>query len=248
MRTRLVRYTWLSLSGGKGMDQDYTAHTHNASGQAEPGDEELVARSQAGDRAAFNTLVRRYQGVAYALALRMVGDREVAADVTQEALIAAFRAIGSFSGGAFRPWLLRIVTNRCMDVFRRRARQPSVSLDALIDGEDGQGTGASPSILSTSDDTWSPEDAALRTEAISAIEAALLRLPEDQRLAVILCDVQGLPYEEIARVMGCPLGTVKSRVARGRATLRTFLRSAELFTPAQRPSTGESGRSPGNTS
>lgn len=225
------------------MPTDVPAHTTGNDERPEPGDEELIARSQAGERAAFNVLVRRYQGAVYALALRMLGEPETAADVTQEALIAAFRAIGSFTGGAFRPWLLRIVSNRCIDVFRRRARQPAVSLDALLEAEGDAGLPSAPSLASADD--WNPERAALRAETVTAIGAALLRLPEDQRLAILLCDVEGLPYDEIAQVMEVPLGTVKSRIARGRAALRAILTAAELFAPAERPATGDPGKPPG---
>ncbi len=202
----------------------------------------LIARSQRGDVPAFNTLVERYQALAFALALRMLGDPDTAADVTQDAFFSAFRAIDSFHGTSFRAWLLRIVSNGCFDVFRARARHPATSLDALLEGEpDGaQGDGAMPTAMPAAliDPSWDPERAALRAEQAQAIEAALLRLPADQRLAVILGDVHGLAYEEIARVMQTPLGTVKSRIARARAQLRALLaREGELFTRAERPTT-----------
>lgn len=230
------------------MPTDVPTHSTGNDERPEPGDEELIARSQAGERVAFNALVRRYEGAVYALALRMLGDPDTAADVTQESLIAAFRAIGTFAGGAFRPWLLRIASNRCIDVFRRRARHPAVSLDALLEAEGDAGlplTSTMPSLASA--DEWNPEQAALRAETISAIGRALLRLPEDQRLAILLCDVEGLPYDEIAQVMEVPLGTVKSRIARGRAALRAILTAVELFAPVERPATGDPKRPPGQT-
>jgi RNA polymerase sigma-70 factor (ECF subfamily) len=200
----------------------------------------LIARSQRGDVSAFNALVERYQSMAYALALRMLGDPDAAADVTQDAFFSAYRAIASFSGSSFRAWLLRIVSNGCFDVFRARGRHPTSSLDALLEGDldGGPGDGPSPSAMPAAliDPAWDPERAALRAEQVRAIEAALLRLPADQRLAVILSDVQGLAYEEIARVMQTPLGTVKSRIARARAQLRVLLaREGELFSRAERP-------------
>jgi RNA polymerase sigma-70 factor (ECF subfamily) len=194
---------------------------------AQRGEEsELIARAQRGDRVAFNVLVERFQSAAYALALRMLGDPEIAADVTQEAFFSAFRHLGDFRGTSFRAWLLRIVSNRCFDVFRARGRQPTTSLDGLTDDESEPfggvpDDGRLPTALV--DGSWDPERAALRRETIEAIQAALLRLPPEQRLAVILSDVQGLAYEEIARVMEIPLGTVKSRIARARAQLRVLL-------------------------
>jgi len=200
----------------------------------------LIARGQQGDRAAFNALVERYQATAYALALRMLGDPDMAADVTQDAFFSAFRALASFRGVSFRAWLLRIVSNGCYDVFRAQGRQPATSLDAMLEAEpDGGGAADAHLPAALIDPTWDPERTALRAEQIRAIEAALLRLPPDQRLAVILSDVQGLAYEEIARVMDTPLGTVKSRIARARGHLRGLLvRSGELSTRAERPNSG----------
>jgi RNA polymerase sigma-70 factor (ECF subfamily) len=209
-----------------------------ADGQPNAPEQALIARSQQGDTNAFNGLVERYQGVAYALALRMLGDPDTAADVTQDAFFSAYRSIASFRGSSFRAWLLRIVSNGCFDVFRAQGRQPSTSLDALLESDPESGAGDTHVPAALVDPAWDPERAALRAEAIAAIEAALLKLPPDQRLAVILSDVQGLAYEEIARVMDTPLGTVKSRIARARGHLRTFLvEQRELFSRAERPTT-----------
>jgi RNA polymerase sigma-70 factor (ECF subfamily) len=194
----------------------------------------LIARGQEGDRAAFNALVEKYQGAAYALALRMLGDPDAAADVTQEAFFSAYRALGSFHGSSFRAWLLRIVSNGCYDVFRARGRQPVTSLEALLEHDD---TSSSDARLPTTmvDPSWDPEESVLRVETVRSIESALLQLPPEQRLAVVLCDIQGMAYEEVARIMETPLGTVKSRIARARAQLRLLLtRGGELSPPTQR--------------
>ena len=209
-----------------------------------------IARSQRGDRAAFNELVIRYQTAAYGLALRMLGDPDTAADVTQDAFFAAYRNIRSLRGMSFRAWLLRIVSNGCYDYWRAQRRRPAESLDALLAGGDDVtwqgGYGAADPALAQAlaDPAWEPERAALRAEQIAAIEAAVLRLAPDQRLVIILSDIQGLSYEEIARVAEIPLGTVKSRIARARARLREALlgeagqasqaSQAELFPHAQR--------------
>ncbi|HZC76888.1 MAG TPA: sigma-70 family RNA polymerase sigma factor [Ktedonobacterales bacterium] len=194
----------------------------------------LVEKGQRGDRAAFNRLVEQHQSGAYALALRMVGDAEVAADITQDAFFAAYRALASFKGGSFRAWLYRIVSNGCFDHFRTQARRPTTSLEAALgderDGESpGMGSGSRlPSALI--DASWDPEGIALRAEQIEQIEAALQKLAPEQRLALILSDIQGLPYEEIARVTNTSLGTVKSRIARARGHMRGILaRRGELF-------------------
>jgi RNA polymerase sigma-70 factor (ECF subfamily) len=195
---------------------------------------ELIARGQQGDRTAFNALVEKHQSAAYALALRMLGDPDTAADVTQDAFFSAYRALGTFHGSSFRAWLLRIVSNGCYDVFRARGRQPVTSLEAMLEHDD---TSASDSRLPSAmvDPSWSPEETALRAETIHTIETALLLLPPDQRLAVVLCDIQGMSYEEVAHIMETPLGTVKSRIARARAHLRTILtRSGELSRRPQR--------------
>jgi RNA polymerase sigma-70 factor, ECF subfamily len=200
----------------------------------------LVERSQRGDRDAFNRLVELHQTGAYALALRMLGDPEVAADVTQDAFFSAYRAIGSFRGSSFRAWLYRIVSNGCFDHFRAQTRRPSVSLEAAL--EDDRDADLSPHASdarlpkSLIDPSWDPERAALRAEQIERIERALLRLPPEQRLALVLSDIQGLPYDEIARITETSLGTVKSRISRARAHLRgILLRQGELFGQARRP-------------
>ena len=191
----------------------------------DPDDAALVARSQRGDVAAFNCLVERYQESAYGLALRMLGEPETAADVTQDAFLSAFRHIGTFRGASFRPWLLRIVSNACYDYWRARARRQTTSLDALVDAEpEDEGTGGHvPAAMM--DEQWDPERTALRSELVALIQAALLEIPMEQRLALVLSDIQGMSYEEIADVMQTSLGTVKSRISRARGRMRDVLRA-----------------------
>lgn len=191
-------------------------------------DEEwLTERARRGDLEAFNSIIGRYESPVYNLCLRMLGSRETAEDIAQEAFLLAFRGIGRFQGGNLRAWLLRIAANACYDELRRRARHPAASLDLLTDDEER-------SYQPASSDP-SPEDEVLQLELRREIEKGLLTVPEEQRLAVILCDVQGLSYEEIALIMQTSLGTVKSRVSRGRGRLREYLRqSPEPFLPVQR--------------
>ncbi|MBA2447114.1 MAG: sigma-70 family RNA polymerase sigma factor [Chloroflexi bacterium] len=168
-----------------------------------------------GDVAGFNQLVLAYQTVVYSVALRMLGNTDDAADATQETFVSAFRAIRDFRGGSFKAWLLRIAANACYDILRRRQRRPASSLDALID-EAGLDVGEP-------DEDRGPEGTALSSETARAIQAGLATLPEDQRMLVLLCDVQGLSYEEAADATGAALGTVKSRLSRARARLRDYL-------------------------
>lgn len=175
----------------------------------------LVLRARSGELDAFNGLIEIHQRAVYNLCLRMVGSPAAAEDSTQDAVLAAFRHVDSFRGGSFRAWLMRIAANACTDELRRRTRRPSVSLDAPAPGADDPPDFA--------DAAAGPERLALEGELRASVQAALLRLPEDQRLAVVLCDLQGFGYEEIAEAMRTSLGTVKSRIARGREKLRALL-------------------------
>jgi RNA polymerase sigma-70 factor (ECF subfamily) len=184
----------------------------------------LVTAAQRGDVESFNALVRLYEGRIYTLCYRMLGDSESAADTTQDALLSAFRNLKSFRGGSFRSWLLRIATNACYDVLRARKRRPAISLDAAVAEQDDD---AAP--LQIADPGETPDDFTLRRELARAIEHGLAALPEEQRIIIILSDIQGLAYDEIAQIVGINLGTVKSRLSRGRTRLRDILRSGELI-------------------
>lgn len=174
-----------------------------------------MERSRAGDVESFNALVEGYQGQVYNFCLRMLASREEAEDAAQETFLSAYRHLAGYRGGSFRGWLLRIASNACTDELRRRRRRPRVSLDAPSDD--------STAALEVPDKAESPEQRALRAELGRQIEAALMDLPRDQRQAVVLCDLHGLSYEEIGESTGSSLGTVKSRISRGRARLRELL-------------------------
>ena len=183
----------------------------------------LVEVAQRGDVESFNELVRLFEGRVYTLCYRMLGDAESAADAAQDAFLSAFRNLRSFRGGSFRSWMLRIATNTCYDVLRVRKRRPSVSLDIDADDE----SDSSP--LQIADTAESPDDFAQRRELAAAIQQGLTELPDEQRIVVILSDIQGLAYEEIAQITNSNLGTVKSRLSRGRARLRDVLKAGELL-------------------
>jgi RNA polymerase sigma factor (sigma-70 family) len=183
----------------------------------------LIESAQRGEVESFNALVRMYEGRIYNLCYRMLGDAESAADASQDAFLSAFRNLRSFRGGSFRSWVLRIATNTCYDVLRARKRRPTTSLDI----ETGAEEDGSP--LQIADGGESPDDFALRRELAAAIQHGLATLPEEQRIILILSDIQGLAYEEIAEITSTNLGTVKSRLSRGRARLRDVLKAGELL-------------------
>ncbi|MBI3743708.1 MAG: sigma-70 family RNA polymerase sigma factor [Chloroflexi bacterium] len=186
---------------------------------------ELIRRSREGDLDAFNRLVETYQGQVFSLAYRMLGTRAGAEDAAQEAFIAAFRNIKSFRGEHFRAWLLRIATNACYDQLRAAKRHAGSSLDAMLDN-----TAWEPASTQRS-----PEDQAISAELGREIQRAIATLPPDQRAVLLLADVEGLSYEEVAEATSANVGTVKSRLARARARVREhFSSKQELLPPSLR--------------
>ncbi|HEY0429816.1 MAG TPA: sigma-70 family RNA polymerase sigma factor [Pyrinomonadaceae bacterium] len=182
---------------------------------------EFIERLKTGETQAFDTLVMRYSGDIYALLLRITEDAEEAGDLTQETFLSALKAIKKFRGEAdLKTWLFRIAINESRNRFRwwkRRFREKTVSIDAPI--------GESETLLSEtfSSNSKNPEENALQRERENALRKALRELPEIFREAVVLCDIEGFSYEEIASVLEINLGTVKSRIARGREELRKKL-------------------------
>jgi len=187
----------------------------------------LIDLAQHGDLDAFNRLVLAYQNMVYNQAYRMVGDQDTAEDAAQDAFIIAFRKLGTYRGGSFKAWLLRIVTNLCYDELRRRKRRPTTPLEPTDQDDDEI---ESPRWLSDPSET--PEQAAERVELSQALQACLEGLPPDFRAIVALVDIQGLDYAEAAQAMGRPLGTVKSRLARARTRLRNCLQGYQELLPA----------------
>ena len=183
---------------------------------SDPSDAELLASHVAGDHEAFGTLVRRHQDRLWAVAVRTVGDREEAADALQDALVNAFRRAASYKGdAAVTTWLHRIVVNACVDRIRRR--RPTDPLPDLISG-DIRTVGSARAAVSAGD--RDPADVATAGVDVSS---ALATLPAEQRVALVLVDMQGYAVAEAAEILQCPVGTVKSRCARGRAALLPLL-------------------------
>jgi RNA polymerase sigma-70 factor (ECF subfamily) len=194
---------------------------------------QLVRNAQAGDVESFNRLVLAHQDQVYSLALRFMGQRAAAEDLAQETFLRAYRSIRSFRGEHFRAWLLSITANACRDELRRQRRRPTSSLDR---GEEDGVIAFEPP-----DPGLTPEDSALNAELRVALERALLQLPEEWRLVVVLADVHGLSYDEVAQAVGLPLGTVKSRLSRARGRLRDILLATGELAPLMRRPTTQAG-------
>src|SRR5215218_10650816 len=185
-------------------------------------DSDFVDRLRSGDAEAFDILITRYSGDIFSVLYRMTEDAEEARDLTQETFLSALKAIKSFRGEAeLKTWLFRIALNQSRNRFRwwnRRSRDKTVSLDATIGGSEMQ-------IQDTlASDSPGPEETAIRNERETALRNALSELPEIFRSVVVMCDIEGLTYEEIALALELNLGTVKSRIARGRCELRQKLK------------------------
>ncbi len=185
----------------------------------------LIEQAQNGELIAFNQLVFQYQEGVYNVALRLIGAGELAADITQETFLSAYQNLRRFRGGSFRAWLFRIATNLSYDLIRKGEKRRNESLEAL---QDAAGDGGALVDLGET-----PEDGALRRELVAEIKRGLLTLPVEQRATLILCDIQGMSYEEIAVTTSASLGTVKSRLSRGRAHLREFLMARRELLPGQ---------------
>jgi RNA polymerase sigma factor (sigma-70 family) len=185
-----------------------------------PDEGATIALAIAGDRSAFARLMEHYQSACYGLAWRLLGDPDQAADATQDAFIHAYDAMRSYRGGVFRSWLMRITANASYDILRRAQRRPTTTLP---DAQEGEAELADIGAVN-------PVEEAQKAELYRYLEQALRLLPEDQRIAVVMCDVYGMDYGEVASMTSSPMGTVKSRIHRGRLRLRELLApQRELF-------------------
>lgn len=182
----------------------------------------FIEKLKSGDATAFDTLIDRYSSDIYGLLYRVTENAEEASDLTQETFMRALRSIKGFRGDSeLKTWLFRIAINESRNRFRwwkRRRRDVTISLDSTI------GDSERPISDTLADGSVSPEDEALNREREYAIKSSLMDLPAIFREAVVLCDIEGLSYEETAAALGIGLGTVKSRISRGREELRRRLK------------------------
>lgn len=184
-------------------------------------DSEFVSLLRSGDASAFDSLITRYSSDIYRLLVRLTEDAEEAADLTQETFLNAFKSVSGFRGdSSLKTWLFRIAVNLSRNRHRwwnRRRRSSTMSL------EDGLGSSGLKLEDVLADEGLDPEQAAAQRETILKLRAAIKDLPEAYREAIVLCDIEGLSYDEIAKTLDVNLGTVKSRIARGRDELRRKL-------------------------
>jgi len=187
----------------------------------------LIQEAQRGDLNAFNELILRYQNLLFGIALRMLGDEDIASDAVQEALILAFSKFKTFRGGSLKSWLARVTINACYDEMRRKRRQRETPIEQFnVDGEEVE------DLAWMIDPSARPEEVHDSSEMESAIQQSLDQLTPAYREAVVLVDIQGLSYEEASIVARVPVGTVKSRLARARLQIRSALQGYKDLLPS----------------
>lgn len=176
-------------------------------------EDKFIAQLRAGDRRAFDTLVETYQNQVANMAYGLLSNREDALDAAQEVFIKIYRNIGAFRGdSALSTWIFRITRNVCTDFLRKR-KYETVSMDAEEDEKPK---------LELSDSSHAPEQVVERTQMQRMVREAIAQMDESHRAVITLFDIEGMSYEEIARILECPVGTVKSRLARAREKLKQF--------------------------
>lgn len=185
-----------------------------------------IASAQRGDLDAFNELVLAYQDAVFSISYRIMGDEMSAADSAQDAFITAYRRLETYKGGNFRAWLFKIATNTCYDALRYHKRRPATPLDDLV----GDGYDEGPPIA---DSGVSPEQAAQNKELNAAIQECINALNAEQRIVLVMCDVEGYSYQEIADTADVQIGTVKSRLSRARANVRQCLQAFKELLPTE---------------
>lgn len=194
----------------------------------------LIQSAQKGDLEAFNRLVLAYQDMIYTHTYRMLGDEAEADDAAQETFISAYRSLSTFRGGSFRAWLLRIASNQCYDELRRKKRRPTTPLEPL-NSEDEE----LESVRWLTDPGDTPEEAATKKALSEAIQHCLDELPVDFRSVVAMVDIQGLDYQDAAKALAVPVGTIKSRLARARLRLQDCLQGFWELLPSRFRLVGE---------
>ncbi len=197
---------------------------------AGPTDDEVIDAIRAGDRNAFRVLVERYQARAFRLALRILRDEDAARDAVQDAFVKAYNNLGKFERrSAFFTWLYRLVKNQCLDVLRRDRSSRTVEWEEGSLAEAEASADATPEVDGVS---FGPATEALRKQLREKIDAAIARLPEGARETLILREVEGLSYQEIAEAQGIPKGTVMSRLFYARRQMQAFLIESGAVDPA----------------
>jgi len=184
---------------------------------------QLVLTAQKGNSEAFNELVLMYQNAVYNLAYRILGEADSAEDITQISFLTAYRSLPRFRNGSFRSWLFRIATNACYDELRQSRRHPAFP----IDSDDWTEENIVP-LNGWQTPQSTPEQLCAQHELEQSIQQALNKLDPDHRAVIVLVDLQDMDYQEAAQVLRIPLGTVKSRLARGRVQLRQLITDAEV--------------------
>lgn len=185
---------------------------------------ELVQRAKQGDEESFAALVEQNQGRIYNLALRMTGNPDDALELSQEAFLNAWKGLGKFQGdSSFATWLYRLTSNVCIDFLRREKRRSALSMTISLDDEEEARQAELP------DERFSPHVEAERRERQETLRAGLSTLSAEHRRVIILRELEGLSYGEIAQVLGLEEGTVKSRIARARLALRNYLKKQGNF-------------------
>ncbi len=221
LRARLLRATSYDGGWGEGPSSSRGPQFDEAA---------LIAAAQRGHLPAFNQLILHYQGIAYNVAYRVMGDGDSASDATQDAFIKAYQRIDQYRGGSFKAWVLRIVTNTCYDALRSQKRRPTSSLDGDDSDSEEMDSEHDARLIDAAE---RPEAFVMRRELAGMIQAAIEQLPDDQRVTLVLADIEGLDYQEIAEATGVALGTVKSRLSRARAKVRDLLMEHKELLPAQ---------------
>lgn len=184
----------------------------------------LVNKAVKGDNSAFEALMEKHMGIIYNIALRMTANQDDAEDMTQEIMIKIFRSLGSFKGNSkFSTWIYRVAVNTCLDELKKKKNKKHLSLDAEISGDDGENQ------IEIKDDSPSPEKLAEQNELRDMVAAAVKLLSDEHRAVIVLRDIRGMSYNEIAGILGCSDGTVKSRISRARAQLKMILEKEYNF-------------------
>lgn len=191
---------------------------------AEADELQLITQAKSGNLDAFNALVLRYQNYVYSITYRIMGEPDGAADSAQETFLTAYRKLESYRDGQFKSWLARIATNTCYDALRKQKRRPADYLEEMPGSEMYD----EPNVAA---DTPNPESEAQRGDLNRALQDCINALNDDQRVALVLSDVQGYSYQEIAENVGASLGTVKSRLSRARLSMRRCLQAFQELLP-----------------